>query len=103
MLWPRNSGYNIFRAYGCSLYNLPRDSMTHHFYLPFRVLVIAFALALFSPLLRAQETDVLISSEPTPGAQFNQHWPGVFERNGKIYVVWGEPRVDTVTNAAPIW
>jgi hypothetical protein len=77
--------------------------MIRYFYLPFRCLLLALTFLVGSSVLFGQETDVKISSEPSPGVNFNQHWPGVFERNGKVFVVWGEPRVDTITNAAPIW
>jgi hypothetical protein len=77
--------------------------MIRHVYLPLRFLLFAFVLAAVVPVLHAQETDVLISSEPSPGVDFDQHWPGVFERGKKVDVVWGEPREDSVTHAAPIW
>jgi hypothetical protein len=77
--------------------------MIRTFYLPFRLLLLPLALSVFAPLLRAQESDVLISSEPTQGARFDQHWSGVFERKGKVFAVWGEQRLDTVTGSAPSW
>lgn len=77
--------------------------MMWNLYLPYRFFLAALTLLFSVSLLQAQPSDVRISTEPPPGANVNQHWPGVFERGGRVYAVWGEPRTDTVTNTAPIW
>lgn len=70
--------------------------MMWNLYLPYRSFFAALTLICSFSLLQAQPTDVRISSERPPGGKQDQLWPGVFEKGGRVFVVWGESRVDSV-------